>query len=61
MDTVMRTSPIRFLISISARLLAVLVVTFLVVQLAPGGPIDHMLTRLHEWLIDDGNDRGPIR
>jgi ABC-type microcin C transport system permease subunit YejB len=57
----MRTSPIRILLSIPARLFAVLVVTFLVIQLAPGGPVDQMLTRLHEWLIDDGIDRGPIR
>ena len=57
----MRTSPIRILLSIPVKLFTILLVTFLVVQLAPGGPVEQMLTRLHEWLIDDGIDRGPIR
>jgi ABC-type microcin C transport system permease subunit YejB len=57
----MRTSSIRILLSIPGRILAILLLTFLVIQLAPGGPVDQILTRLHEWLIDDGIDRGPIR
>ena len=57
----MRTSTVRILLSVPARLFVILLVTFLVTQLAPGGPVDDMLTRLHEWLIDDGIDRGPIR
>ena len=57
----MRISPISFLLAVPARLLTILLITFLVIQLAPGGPVDEMLTRLHEWLIDDGIDRGPIR
>jgi hypothetical protein len=59
--SVMRAHLITKLLSISAQFFAMLLVTFLVIQLAPGGPVDQMLTRLHEWLIDDGIDRGPIR
>jgi ABC-type microcin C transport system permease subunit YejB len=57
----MRSSPTRILLSVPARLFAILLVVFLVIQLAPGGPVDQILTGLHEWLIDDGIDRGPIR
>jgi ABC-type microcin C transport system permease subunit YejB len=57
----MRSSQIRLLLSVPTRLFAILLLTFLVIQLAPGGPVDQALTRLHEWLIDDGIDRGPIR
>jgi ABC-type microcin C transport system permease subunit YejB len=57
----MRSSQIRILLSLPTRLFAILLVTFLIIQLAPGGPVDQALTRLHEWLIDDGIDRGPIR
>jgi ABC-type microcin C transport system permease subunit YejB len=57
----MRSSQIRILLSLPSRLFAILLVTFLIIQLAPGGPVDQALTRLHEWLIDDGIDRGPIR
>ena len=57
----MRISPIGILLAVPARLFTILLITFLVIQLAPGGPVDEMLTRLHEWLIDDGIDRGPIR
>ena len=57
----MRSSQIKILLAVPTRLFAILLVTFLVIQLAPGGPVDRVLTRLHEWLIDDGIDRGPIR
>jgi ABC-type microcin C transport system permease subunit YejB len=57
----MRSSQTKILLSVPTRLFAILLVTFLVIQLAPGGPVDRVLTRLHEWLIDDGIYRGPIR
>jgi ABC-type microcin C transport system permease subunit YejB len=55
------SSQIRVLLSVAMKVFAILLVTFLVIQLAPGGPVNEMLTRFHEWLIDDGIDRGPIR
>jgi ABC-type microcin C transport system permease subunit YejB len=56
-----RANLIRKLLSIPGRLFAILVVTFLVIQLAPTGPVDRLLGRLHEWLTDDGIPRGPLR
>jgi len=57
----MRSSQIKILLAVPTRLFTILLVTFVVMQLAPGGPVDQALARLHEWLIDDGIDRGPIR
>ena len=54
----MRSSQISILLSVPTRLFTILLLTFLVIQLAPGGLVDQAFTRLHEWLIDDGIDRG---
>jgi ABC-type microcin C transport system permease subunit YejB len=57
-----RSYLVRKLLSIPAKLFAVLVVTFLIIQLAPTGPLDRLLMSLHEWLIDDGTPpAGPLR
>ena len=36
----MRSSQIKILLAVPTRLFAILLVTFLVIQLAPGGPVD---------------------
>jgi alkanesulfonate monooxygenase SsuD/methylene tetrahydromethanopterin reductase-like flavin-dependent oxidoreductase (luciferase family) len=40
----MRSSQIKILLAVPTRLFAILLVTFLVIQFAPGGPVDQTLT-----------------
>jgi ABC-type microcin C transport system permease subunit YejB len=40
------------LLSVGARLFAILVIMFLLSQIAPGGPIAQLLARLHDWPAD---------
>jgi ABC-type microcin C transport system permease subunit YejB len=58
----LRGSLVRTLLTIPARLFAILVVTFLIIQLAPTGPVDRLLTAVHEWLVYDGiSPSGPLK
>jgi hypothetical protein len=57
-----RAHPLRTLLSIAARVLAILVMVFLVIQLAPGGPVDVWLTDLYWQQVYEGSPpTGPIR
>jgi ABC-type microcin C transport system permease subunit YejB len=52
---------IRTLLRFGARLCGILLVLFLVMQLAPGGPVDRFFFDLYEAAIMRDASGGPIR
>jgi ABC-type microcin C transport system permease subunit YejB len=56
-----RGSLVRKLLTIPARLFAILFVMFLIIQLAPSGPVDRLLTSVYEWSVYDGIPPSGVR